>query len=182
MEQYFYQKIIPNEVINEIEKMIYEGKTYEEIKKITGVSYATIGRVKTKKITSDRVINCEPPKEIKELQMQLLEVRKKMQDLVKENSNLKSEIDKLNNKIKSLEFENYRAYEEIEIIKDEKRSLEKEFEEVKKQDLSLNAGSKKLDVYGDNSRIDVKRLELKEKDMSEIDIAMDTFSSLFGDE
>ena len=77
---FYYQKIIPNEVINEIEKLIYEGKTYREIKEIHKVSDGTITRIKQGKIKSDREIkdNIElvPVEQVDQLTKELMEARK----------------------------------------------------------------------------------------------------------
>lgn len=114
---YYYQKIIPNEVIYGIEKLILEGKKYKEIKEVYKVSDGTITRIKQGKIKSDRVIknNIElvPIEKVSEIQRELQEARKSLLEARKINNNQKNEINKLreeNQKLKQdiKELEDYK--------------------------------------------------------------------------
>ncbi len=81
---YYYQKIISDETILEVQKLISKGKTYKEIKELTGVSDGTITRIKKGKITVGRNIsNCTDLISIDEvhiLNQKLLEANKKLMD------------------------------------------------------------------------------------------------------
>lgn len=81
---YYYQKIISDETILEVQKLISKGKTYKEIKELTGVSDGTITRIKKGKITIGRNIsNCTDLVSIDEvhnLNQKLLEANKKLMD------------------------------------------------------------------------------------------------------
>lgn len=97
--QYFIKKMIDNRTILEIQKMLYEGKTYSQIKEVTGVSDGTIARIKSGKIEANRESIKEPiytQKDIENLNYQLELTRKKVVELnslnyklEKENKNLK---------------------------------------------------------------------------------------------
>lgn len=98
---YYYQRIIPNEVIHEIEKLILEGKTYREIKEIHKVSDGTITRIKQGKIKSNRDIqdriNLVPFEEVSEIKRQLQEARKALLESQKREHFYKSEFEKNKN-------------------------------------------------------------------------------------
>lgn len=82
---YYYQKIIPSEVIADIEKLLSEGKKYREIKEIYKVSDGTISKIKHGKIKSNRAIENRteliPTSEFLKLKDQLDELRNEKVDI-----------------------------------------------------------------------------------------------------
>lgn len=102
---YYYQRIIPNEVIHEIEKLILEGKTYREIKEIHKVSDGTITRIKQGKVKSNREIedriDLVPLEEVSEIQRQLQEARKALVESRRMNKLYELEIEKNKNAAKA---------------------------------------------------------------------------------
>lgn len=94
VNQFYYQKIISNEVITEIQKLLNDGNTYLQIKQKTGVSDGTIAKVKKGIIKPNRIID-NKVNLIDEQQYN--EIRKTLK--IKEDENIK-----LKTQIKLLEY------------------------------------------------------------------------------
>ena len=126
--QYFIKKMIDNRTILEIQKMLYEGKTYSQIKEVTGVSDGTIARVKSGKLQPNRKLIDEPlytQKDIENLNYELELTRKKVVELNSLNYNLENE----NKELK--EF----ALKANKILEDYKKyGLVEKYRELKKQE------------------------------------------------
>lgn len=169
--QYFIKKMIDNRTILEIQKMLYEGKTYSQIKEITGVSDGTIARVKSGKLQPNRELSNEPlytQKDIENLNYQLELTRKKVVELNTLNHKLKEGMEKaklLNEeykKCKSLlsEFKKYGFFEKYQDIKKQEKARESQCSEgnrsaINRVDFEVDSLKKdkklkRLNIFGDN--------------------------------
>ncbi|MDV5113575.1 hypothetical protein [Clostridium perfringens] len=138
--QYFIKKMIDNRTILEIQKMLHEGKTYAQIKEVTGVSDGTIARVKSGKIEPNRKSIDEPlytQKDIENLNYQLELTRKKVVELNALNYKLKEGMEKaklLNEEYKKCklllsEFKKYGFFEKYQDIKKQEKARESQCSE-----------------------------------------------------
>ena len=126
--QYFIKKMINNRTILEIQKMLYEGKTYSQIKEVTGVSDGTIARVKSGKLKPNRELSNEPlytQKDIENLNYELELTRKKVVELNALNNNLEKE----NKKLKEFALKAQKILKECE-----KYGFVEKYRELKKQE------------------------------------------------
>lgn len=126
--QYFIKKMIDNRTILEIQKMLYEGKTYSQIKEVTGVSDGTIARVKSGKLQPNRELSNEPiytQKDIENLNYKLELTRKKVVEL----NSLNHELEKENKKLKEFYFKAQKILKEYE-----KYGFVEKYRELKKQE------------------------------------------------
>lgn len=126
--QYFIKKMINNRTILEIQKMLYEGKTYSQIKEVTGVSDGTIARVKSGKLQPNRELSNEPlytQKDIENLNYQLELTRKKVVEL----NSLNNDLEKENKQLKEFNLKAQRLLNEYK-----KYGFVEKYRELKKQE------------------------------------------------
>lgn len=126
--QYFVKKMIDNRTILEIQKMLYECKTYSQIKEVTGVSDGTIARVKSGKLQPNRELSNEPiytQKDIENLNYQLELTRKKVVEL----NSLNHDLEKENKKLKEFALKAQKVLKEYE-----KYGFVEKYRELKKQE------------------------------------------------
>ena len=126
--QYFIKKMIDNRTILEIQKMLYEGKTYSQIKEVTGVSDGTIARVKSGKLQPNRELSNEPlytQKDIENLNYELELTRKKVVEL----NSLNNDLEKENKKLKEFALKAQKILKEYE-----KYGFVEKYRELKKQE------------------------------------------------
>lgn len=134
MSDYFIKKLIDNNVIKEVQKMLSEGKTYAQIKEKTGVSDGTIARIKQGKVTPNRK---------KSVDIDIMYTKSDIDKFLKHIEILKSKIDKLeyeNNNYKKLfaEFKKYGLDEKYIEIKKSEKQLEKQRSKFNDDEFKFN--------------------------------------------
>lgn len=176
--QYFIKKMVSNDTILSIQKMLNEGKTYEQIKEKTCVSIATISRVKNGKIkpnrNSEKYEKSFSIKDIENLQNELDITRIKVVELCALNSKLKKEnieLKKDNEKLLNITLkakrilEDYKKYGLVEKYRELKKQEEGQYRETENQCSEFNraAGINRVDFFNsDKGNIKTQKLSLFE--------------------
>lgn len=159
LNQFYYQKIISNEVIKEIQKLLNDGNTYLQIKQKTGVSDGTIAKIKKGIIKPNRIIN-NKVNLIDEQQYEILfqqynKIRKTLKIKEDENIRLKTQIELLEYfkkeyfkllKINNTKIE--RNENKTRIIKQEDKKVNNtNFNKDIPEDLKIKIKTEKMDCF-----------------------------------